>query len=105
MAALDIDAEALDVEIIRHLAERAAGQQFERGVGALIGVAERLSFLHLVEQAPVRCVDLVPVHIDADALQFGEDVRLAGLIGDQHLAADAVGRDVLIGARIITAEA
>ena len=84
VALLDIDVELLDIEIIRHLAEHAPRQQFERGVRRLIGIADRLAFLHLVEQA--RDARIVLVHLDADALEFGEHVGPAGLIGHQNLA-------------------
>ena len=70
VALLDIDVELLDIEIIRHLAEDAPRQQFERGVGALIGVAERLTLLHLVEQASdarIVLVDVMPMRSSSDS--------------------------------------
>ena len=99
--ALDADVEALDGEEFRHAAEHAARQKLERGVGRLIGEALRLARLHLVEQA--RKARIGRVRLDAEPLQLGEQVRAAGLIGDQNgaLVADALGRDMLVGARVL----
>src|SRR5262249_10642207 len=92
-----IDVELLDVEIARHLAEDAPRQQLERGIGRLIGVADRLALLHDIEQpddAGIVLVDLEP-----DALELGEHVRFAGLLRDQQLApvAHRIGGHVLVG--------
>ena len=101
VAALDIDLEALDGEELRHFAEHALGEQEERGVGALIGVAHGLALLHLVEQA--RHARVVAMDLDAEALQLGQDVGAAGLVGDQQQAAvaDRLRRHVLVGARVL----
>src|SRR5262249_46986602 len=50
VALLDIDVELLNVEIARHLAEDAPRQELERGIGRLVGVADRLALLHDIEQ-------------------------------------------------------
>ena len=67
----------------------------------LVGVAQRLALLDRIEQA--RKPRIVPVHCQADALELGDEVRAAGLIGDEELAlvADALGRDVLVGRRLL----
>src|SRR6185437_10303270 len=44
------DAEALDLEVIRHTAEQTLRQQFETRLGAIISIALELARLHLVEQ-------------------------------------------------------
>ena len=83
MPALDHDAERLDVEELRHIAEHAAREQLEGGVRRLIGIAWRLALLHLVEQpADAR---IVLRHGDADAVELGEDIGAAGLVGDEQL--------------------
>ena len=77
--------------------KRAPRQQLEGGIRAVIGIALGLALLHLAQQRVEARVVLGDV--DADALQFGQQVRLAGLVGDQHLAAVAhrLGRHVLVG--------
>ena len=77
----------------------AASQQLERGIGPFVGVAVGLTFFDLIEQRRDPCI--LTVNRDADAFQFGDDVRLAGLVGDQHAAAiaDAFRRNVLVGLR------
>ena len=95
------DAEGIHVEELRHVAEHAPRQQLEGGFGRLIGIAHRLALLHLLEQA--RDARIVLRHGDADALELGEDVGAAGLVGDQQLApvADRLGRHMLVGARVL----
>ena len=90
-----------DIEELRHVAEHAAGEQLEGGVGRLIGIALGLALLHLVEQtADAR---IVFRHRDADAVELGEDVGASALVGDEQPApvADEVRWHVLVGARIL----
>jgi hypothetical protein len=92
-ALLDADVEFLHVEVARHLAEEPPGEQLERGVGRFVGIADGLALLDLVEQA--RQPRIVLVDGKADAVELGEQVRAAGLIGDEELAlvADALRRE------------
>ena len=98
---LDQHAERIHLEELRHVAEHAPGQQLERGFGRLIGIAHRLVLLHHLEQA--RDARIVLRRDDADALQLGEDVGAATLVGDQQPApvAHRLGRDMLVGARVL----
>ncbi|WP_424363945.1 hypothetical protein [Methylocystis parvus] len=91
------DAVALDVEEMRRLAQQALGQEIEGGVGAFVGVALRLFFLDLVQQAPEARI--VPVERDAEARELGDDIRFPRLVGDEHATpiADAFWRHMLIG--------
>ena len=61
----------------------------------------RLALLDLVEQA--GDARIVLVDLEADAVELGQHVRAAGLVGDQELApvADRLGRDVLVGRGIL----
>ena len=71
-AALDVDAETVDLEEVRHPCEAAAGEKLERGVGALIGVALRLALLDLGEQpveARVGAVEAEPER-SSSAMRF-----------------------------------
>ena len=101
MAALDHDPEQLDVEELRHIAEDAAGEQLEGSVRRLIGIAIGLALLHLVEQP--GDARIVLRHGDADAVELGEDVGAAALIGDKQSppVAHCLRRHVLIGARVL----
>ena len=78
-----------------------ARQKLERCVGGFIGVADRLAVFDLVEQADDARIVLVDDK--PDALELGEHVGAAGLIGDQQLApvADRFRRDVLVGRRLL----
>ena len=69
VALLDHDAEAVDGEVVRHLAEQAARQQLERRVRAFVGIADRLARLHLVEQLGDARIVLVEI-VDAEPLQL-----------------------------------
>ena len=73
----------LDREVVRHAPEDAAREQLERRVRRFVGIARRLALLHLVEEA--RDARVVLVGRDADAREFREYVRLAGLLGDEQL--------------------
>ena len=86
---------------MRHFAEEAPRQQFERSVGRFIGIADRLAILDLVEKA--RDARIVLVDGKPDALEFGQHVGAARLIGHQKLSfiADAFRRDVLVGRRLL----
>ena len=100
-AALVHHPETADVEIIRHLAERAACQQLEAGFGGIKGPAVKLAFL----DHPDQLVEAGVGGIDLDA-EFGktrQHVRLAGLVRDQILAriADLLGRHMLVCARVL----
>ena len=101
MAPLDHDAERIDFEELRHVAQHAPRQQLEGGLGRLIGVAVRLALLHLLEKP--RDPRVVLGNGDADALELGKDVGASGLVGDEELApvADRLGRHMLVGARVL----
>ena len=101
VALLDIDVELLDLEIIRHLAERAPRQQIERGVGGFVGVAGGLPLLQLLDQP--RQLRIALLVGDAGAVELGDDVGAAGLVGHQHLAviADQFRQHMLVGLRIL----
>ena len=92
VAPLDHDAEAVDGEIARHALQRAPRQQLEGGFRRLVGIADGLARLHLVEQP--RDARVVLADGDAQPFDRGEDVRLAGLLGDEQtaLVADALRR-------------
>ena len=100
-ALLDLDVEVAHVEEFRHGAEHAARQQLERRVRRLVGIADRLALLDLVEQAGDALVVLVD--LEPDALELGQHVGAAGLVGDQKLAAvaDRLGRDMLVGGGVL----
>ena len=89
------------MEEVRHRAEQPPRQQLEGGVRALVGIAHRLARLHLVEQ--LRHARIVAPDRHAQPLQLVEQVRLAGLVGDQHAAAvaDAFRLHVLVGGRLL----
>ena len=101
VAALDIDAEALDLEIIRHLPENPAGQKLERSIRALIGIAKPFLLLDLVEETRDAGVIFVKAH--PNPLKFREDIRFPGLVRHEQpaLVADRLGRDMLIGLRLL----
>ncbi len=101
MPPLDRDAERIDVEELRHVAEHAPRQQLEGRVGSLVGIADRLALLHLIEQA--QDARVVLRHNDADTLELGHDVRAPGLVRDEQLppVADRFRGHVLIGARVL----
>ena len=100
--ALDHDAERIDLEELRHVAEHAARQQLERGIRRLIGIADRLALLHLVEQAR----DARIVLRDTSMPMRSSSARMferPGLVRDEHPApvADRLRRHMLIGARVL----
>ena len=101
MAALDGDVEALDVEIVRHAAEHAAGEELEGGAGALIGIADRLPLLDLAEERVEAAV--VPLDAEPQAGELGNNIGLPRLVGDEEVApvADRLRRDVLVGPRVL----
>ncbi len=100
-ALLDLHVEIGDVEELRHGAEHAPRQQLERRIRGLVGVADRLALFDFVEQA--GHARIVLVHLQADAVEFGQHVGAAGLVRHQELAAiaDRLGRDVLVGRRVL----
>ena len=53
-ALLDLHVEIGHVEELRHRAEHAPRQQLERSIRRLVGIADRLALLDLVEQAARR---------------------------------------------------
>ena len=75
----------------------ASGQQFETGFRRFIGKALGLALLDDGNQR-VEC-GIVLFDLDALAVQFGDEVRLAALVGDHQAAAvaDAFGINMLIG--------
>ena len=84
VAALDIDAEALDLEIIRHLPKNLAGQKLERSIRALIGIAKPFLLLDLVEETRDAWIIFVEAH--PDPLKFSEDIRFPGLVRHEQPA-------------------
>ena len=101
MAALDHDAEAVDLEELRDIAEHAARQQLKRGVRRLVGIAlgfAVLDFLKQQDDARVILGDL-----ETDAVEFRHYIGAAGLIRHQHLAfvADRFRCDVFVGLRVL----
>ena len=89
------------IEIIRHLAQRAARQQLERGFGAVIGIAQIFALLDVFQQA--RDARILGVEIDAHFGQPRQQIGAARLVRDQNLArvADRFRRHMLIGARVL----
>jgi hypothetical protein len=80
------------------LPDRASSQ---RRSGPLVCVAGRLPLLDLAKhpvEAWIGSRDRNP-----EALEFGDEVRLAGLLRHQHMAAvaDDGGIDVLVGPRVL----
>src|SRR5690606_7706722 len=95
------DAEAFHLEKRFDLAEHAPCEQFKAGIRAFIGIAERLAFLDLLKQtANGRRIRL---DRDSDAGKFRQNVRAAGLVRDEQLAAvsDAFWWHMLVGARLL----
>ncbi len=81
--------------------QRAPRQQLEARIGALIGVALGLA---LLDQRNQRVEPVVVLrHLDAAALQLGDEIGLAALVGDHDLAAvaDRFRRHVLVGRRLL----
>jgi hypothetical protein len=100
-AALDHAAEAVDREEGRNRFERAARQKLEARIRALIGIAFRLTLLDERDQRIEA--GIVSGDIDAAPLQFGDEIRLAALVGDHNAAAvaDRLRRDMLVGRRLL----
>ena len=98
---LDAHRETLDREELARLTQHALGEQEKRRVGAFERIALGLLVLDLVEQPAEARVALV--ELDADTVELGEHIRLAGLIGNQHAApiADAFGHHMLISAWVL----
>ena len=102
MAALfHLHIEIGDIEEFWHLAKDAPRQQLKRSIRRLVGITDRLAPLDLVEQ--VRDPRIVLVDLDADAVELGEDVRAARLVGDQELSpvAHGVRGHVLVGRGVL----
>jgi hypothetical protein len=99
-AAFDHHPETGHREEFGHPAQRPVRQKFEARIRAFIGIAGGLALLDDGDQL----VELRIILADRDAtpLERIDEVRLAALVGDHHLAeiADLSG-DMLIGARIL----
>src|SRR3954454_6456149 len=72
VALFDIDVELFDVEVIRHHAEYAPRQEFERGIGSLVGIADRLALLNHVKE--LHDAGIVLVYLQANALELRQHV-------------------------------
>ncbi len=71
-------AQRCDAEELRHLAQGAAGQQFEAGLGAVIGIAGKFTLLDRVQQH--RQTRIVRRHGNTGFGQTYHEVGAPGLI-------------------------
>ena len=85
----------LDPEELRHLADRSAHQQLERGIGGLEVVALVLETLQFVDDL----VDLCTVELEADFVGLHLDRRPTGHLrhDESRPVADQFGVDVFVG--------
>ncbi len=84
VAPLHHDAEAVDREILRHVAEMAPRQKLERGFRRLVGVAGRLAGFDVLEQDGDARVVLADD--EAELLEARQHVGSPGLLRDQKAA-------------------
>ena len=92
--------ETLDLKIGRHRTQPTPGQKLERGIRALVGIASGLAPLQFRKEAVDARIGAVEQ--DSEAIELGDKIRPARLVGDKNsaLVADDIGRDVLIGSRV-----
>ena len=100
-AALVDDAEAQQLEIVRHLAQRPPDQHLEAGGGPVIDPAPRLALLD--QRQELGRLLRVGVDVEAHLGEAEHQVGAAGLVGDQDVAGVADQRrvDVLVEGRAL----